>query len=161
MFSTPFNSIGWDESAATLTIGNSTQVPVIQFPTSSIQSETGELMLHAGGSEGMLLVSSSFGDIHINVTSGPLMGIYAPGSYQGGNFTNMNKPLRLDSSNSDVQPAAMLNVVSTTQGVLFPRMTTTEKNAIVSPPEGLEVYDLTLHKKCVFTGTVWETLTSA
>jgi len=57
--------------------------------------------------------------------------------------------------------SARLFVNSTTQGVLLPRMTTTQKLAIVSPVEGLEVYDLTLHKKCVFTGTVWETLTSA
>lgn len=54
-----------------------------------------------------------------------------------------------------------INVISSTRGSLpCPRMTTSQKNAIVSPPEGSEVYDLTLHKKCVFTGTVWETITS-
>lgn len=57
-------------------------------------------------------------------------------------------------------PAALINMESVTKGLLLPRMTTTQKNAIVTPPEGLEVYDLTLHKKCVFTGTVWETITS-
>ena len=43
--------------------------------------------------------------------------------------------------------SAKLDVSSTTQGVLLPRMTTTQKNAISSPAEGLEVYDLTLHQK--------------
>lgn len=56
--------------------------------------------------------------------------------------------------------SAKLGVSSTTQGFLPPRMTTTQKNAISSPTEGLMVYDLTLHKLCVYTGSAWETITS-
>lgn len=55
---------------------------------------------------------------------------------------------------------SIVDVTSTTQGFLFPRMTTTQKNAITSPAEGLIVYDLTLHKLCVYTGATWETITS-
>lgn len=55
---------------------------------------------------------------------------------------------------------AALEVTSTTKGFLPPRMTTTEKNAISSPPEGLIVYDTTLHKLCVYTGSAWETISS-
>ena len=51
--------------------------------------------------------------------------------------------------------SAKLEVSSTTQGVLLPRMTTTQKNAISSPTEGLEVYDLTLHQKSYYNGTTW------
>lgn len=51
--------------------------------------------------------------------------------------------------------SAKLDVSSTTQGVLLPRMTTTQKNAISSPVEGLEVYDLTLHQKSYYNGTTW------
>jgi len=61
---------------------------------------------------------------------------------------------------SDAVASAALEVSSTTQGFLPPRMTTTQKNAISSPSEGLVVYDTTLHKLCIFTGTVWETVTS-
>lgn len=50
---------------------------------------------------------------------------------------------------------AAFEVISTTQGFLGPRMTTTQKLAISSPSEGLEVYDLTLHKKSYYNGTVW------
>lgn len=50
---------------------------------------------------------------------------------------------------------AALDIVSTTKGVLMPRMTTTQKNAITSPSEGLEVYDLTLHQKSYWNGTTW------
>jgi hypothetical protein len=55
--------------------------------------------------------------------------------------------------------SAILSATSTTKGFLPPRMTTAEKNAIVSPAAGLIVYDTTLNKLCVFT-TVWETITS-
>ena len=54
---------------------------------------------------------------------------------------------------------AALQVSSTTQGFLPPRMTTTQKNAITSPAAGLIIYDTTLNKLCVYT-TTWETITS-
>ena len=57
-------------------------------------------------------------------------------------------------------PSAKVAINSTTQGFLVPRMTTTQKNAISSPSEGLIVYDLTLHKLTVYTGSVWESITS-
>jgi hypothetical protein len=34
-------------------------------------------------------------------------------------------------------------------------MSTTERNAIASPAEGLMVYDLTLHQMAYFNGTIW------
>lgn len=52
--------------------------------------------------------------------------------------------------------SAKLQVTSTTQGFLPPRMTTTQRTAIVSPAEGLIVYDLTLHKLYVWDGTAWQ-----
>lgn len=55
---------------------------------------------------------------------------------------------------------AKLQIASTTSGFLPPRMTTTQKNAISVPVEGLIVYDTTLHKLCVYTGSAWETITS-
>lgn len=56
--------------------------------------------------------------------------------------------------------SALMDLVSTTRGFGPPAMTTTQKNAISSPREGLIVYDLTLHKLCVYTGSAWETVTS-
>ena len=57
--------------------------------------------------------------------------------------------------------SAQLQVDSTTRGFLPPRMTTAEKTGITSLVAGLIVYDATLNKLCVYTGTVWETITSA
>ena len=55
--------------------------------------------------------------------------------------------------------SALFQVDSTTKGVLFPRMTSTQKNAISSPATGLVVFDTTLGKLCVFA-TTWQTITS-
>lgn len=63
-------------------------------------------------------------------------------------------------SASSIIASAQMEVVSTTKGFAPPRMTTTQKNAIVTPAEGLIVYDLTLHKLCVYTGSAWEIITS-
>ena len=56
--------------------------------------------------------------------------------------------------------SAKLQVESTTQGFLPPRMTSTQKNAIATPASGLIVYDTTLGKLCVRGATAWETITS-
>jgi len=45
-------------------------------------------------------------------------------------------------------------------GVQMPSLTTTQKNAISSPTAGRMVYDSTLNKLCVYTGSAWETITS-
>jgi hypothetical protein len=51
--------------------------------------------------------------------------------------------------------SAILDIVSTTKGVLFPRMTTTQKNAISSPAAGLQVYDTTLNQMSYYNGSSW------
>jgi len=56
--------------------------------------------------------------------------------------------------------SAKLEVNSTTQGVKFPNMTTTQKNAISTPGAGLVIFDLTLAKLCVYSGSAWQTITS-
>jgi hypothetical protein len=61
----------------------------------------------------------------------------------------------------DIDASAVLSVNSTTKGFLPPRMTTTQKNAISSPTAGLVVFDDTLAKLCIYTGSAWETVTSA
>jgi hypothetical protein len=64
------------------------------------------------------------------------------------------------SSGTDVNSKAVLELASTTKGFLPPRMTTTQKNAIATPPAGLVVYDTDLNKLCLYT-TAWETITSS
>jgi hypothetical protein len=54
--------------------------------------------------------------------------------------------------------SAILQVDSTTKGVLFPRMTTTQKNAIASPATGLVLYDSTTNKLQCYNGSTWNDL---
>jgi hypothetical protein len=56
--------------------------------------------------------------------------------------------------------SAILDAQSTTKGVRMPNMTTTQKNAISSPAAGLMVFDTTLSKLCVYSGSAWQTITS-
>ncbi|MFN9112182.1 MAG: beta strand repeat-containing protein [Bacteroidota bacterium] len=51
--------------------------------------------------------------------------------------------------------SAALDVTSTTQGVLFPRMTTTQRNAIATPADGLVIYNTTDNKLQVRAAGVW------
>ncbi len=53
--------------------------------------------------------------------------------------------------------SAKLQVDSTTQGVLFPRMTTTQRDAILTPATGLMIYNTTTNKANVYNGTAWVT----
>jgi hypothetical protein len=47
------------------------------------------------------------------------------------------------------------------KGLTLPVKTTKEKNAIVSPEAGALVFDSTLGKLCVYTGSAWQTVTSS
>ena len=51
--------------------------------------------------------------------------------------------------------SALVDMTSTTRGFLPPRMTTTHRNAIASPAEGLVVYNMTLHQLLFWNGTAW------
>lgn len=56
--------------------------------------------------------------------------------------------------------SAGIQLTSTTRGIGSPSMTTTQKNAITSPIAGLIVFDSTLGKLCIYTGSAWQTITS-
>ena len=56
---------------------------------------------------------------------------------------------------TSIDASAKLQVDSTTKGVLLPRLTTTQVNAISSPATGLTVYNTTLNQLCFYNGTEW------
>lgn len=72
--------------------------------------------------------------------------------------------LRVSSGGTRVEPggisgfaaaSAALDVVSTTQGFLPPRMTSTQRDAISSPAEGLQIFNTTTSKLQVRAGGAW------
>lgn len=68
---------------------------------------------------------------------------------------------RVGITNVAPDASAALDITSTTKGFLPPRMTTTQRDAISSPLEGLIVYNVTTHKLNVRTASAWEAITSA
>jgi uncharacterized protein (TIGR02145 family) len=54
--------------------------------------------------------------------------------------------------------SAILDVTSTSKGLLMPRMTTVERDAIASPAAGLVVFNTTTNCINMFTGSIWNEL---
>ncbi len=122
-----------------------------------------------------------FGNLKIGLGDGSIERIFTSGgptlqydpiastfSFAGTNLNidNINNNLNIPNISvvigaSSPNASALLDVTSTTKGILFPRMTTTQKNAIASPAAGLVIYDTTLGKLCVRTASAWQTITSA
>jgi hypothetical protein len=92
--------------------------------------------------------------VHINwVTATPY------GFYQKANFDNTIQ--NLFEGNTMIgagtkSASAVLQLNSTTQGFLGPRMTNTQRDAISSPAEGLMIYSTTDHAYEFFNGTAWK-----
>ena len=57
-------------------------------------------------------------------------------------------------------PAAIVEFESQNKGLLMPRMDSMQRNSIQNPPEGLMVYDLSLHAIYFYNGTDWSPLNS-
>src|ERR1051325_5193362 len=57
--------------------------------------------------------------------------------------------------------SSMLDVVSTSKGMLVPRMTTGQMNAIASPANGLIIYNTDSLCFCYYNSTAWKSLCNA
>jgi len=62
----------------------------------------------------------------------------------------------INTDNSTPDGSAMLDVKSTTSGILIPRMTTTERNEIGDPATGLMIYNTTLNNFNFYNGSSWD-----
>ena len=58
-------------------------------------------------------------------------------------------------------PQAILDVASTTSGLLIPRMTTVQRNAIPSPPNGLQVYNISSNTTDIYRNGQWQSVAYA
>ena len=58
-------------------------------------------------------------------------------------------------------PSSMLDVKSDSKGVLIPRLTTTQRTAIASPPKGLIVFDITSNSFWYYKTNSWSEISSS
>ncbi len=77
-----------------------------------------------------------------------------------GNLFSQN--VGINTSGAVADPSSMLDIVSTTSGVLIPRMTDAQRIAIAAPANGLLVYQTngTQAGYWYFNGTIWVSLCS-
>lgn len=70
-----------------------------------------------------------------------------------GQFDNGRVGLNVDANS--IKSTAIFQVDGTNGFYYGPRLTTTQRNAVVSPDEGAELYNLTTHTKQYWNGTAW------
>lgn len=66
-----------------------------------------------------------------------------------------NPKLKVGSNPTTIEQSAVLEVESTTKGFLIPRLTTQQRDAIVNPAIGLQIYNLTTHSLESYNGQGW------
>ena len=150
------------------------------FTVTSTNSSDSALRITQTGTGNALLVEDSAnpdstpfvitntGDIGIGTTTPTVkFDVVGAGTFSGNLIVDTNT-LFVDSANNVVaigtttpNVASKLQIDSTTQGFLPPRMTTEQRDAIATPPAGLMIYNTTTNKLNFANGTAWEAVTSA
>ena len=133
------------------------------FPNGTGNSTTLVLSNNSSGTSGSeLQMSMSPTDGRISSSRRTGSDTYLPILF----YTSNGEAMRIDANRNvgigttSADASAILDAQSTTKGVRFPNMTTTQKNAVATPPAGLVVFDTTLSKLCVYSGVAWQTITS-
>ena len=68
---------------------------------------------------------------------------------------NVEAQVAINTDNSTADNSAMLEVKSSDKGILIPRLTTTQRNAISNPAKGLLVFDNDLNSFWFYDGSTW------
>jgi hypothetical protein len=72
-----------------------------------------------------------------------------------GLFANMTIAQSVGINTTSPDSSAVLDIISTTKGLLMPRMSAAQMNAISAPATGLAVYNTDSSTICIYTGTAW------
>ncbi|MBI4646398.1 MAG: hypothetical protein HY738_07350, partial [Bacteroidia bacterium] len=74
--------------------------------------------------------------------------------------TNSQNIAITDDDGYQAHSSAMLDVKSTNKGVLLPRLTTAQRNAVINPATGLLVFDTDQKVYYFYNGTDWVDVSS-
>ena len=64
-----------------------------------------------------------------------------------------------NSTGASPDPKAMVDIASTKSGLLIPRMTTVQRDSIVSPPNSLQIFNLTTNTVEIYRNNAWTPFT--
>lgn len=73
---------------------------------------------------------------------------------------SINAQVAINQTGADPDSSAVLDISSTTRGLLIPRMTSIEKNQILCPAISLLVYDNVQNVFCYWDGSKWESIST-
>jgi hypothetical protein len=163
------NGVVYASSTSALTTGSA-----LTFDGTNFEVKTGTISSGNSTFAGGLLALGGASGATISITPNTISGangvVYNTSFVSGGSGPHIfqiggSEKMRLDVSGNlgigtSANASAILDAQSTTKGVRMPNMTTTQKNAIASPAAGLMVFDTTLAKLCVYSGSAWQTITS-
>ena len=115
----------------------------------------------------LLIINSTYSQQNVGIgTNTPQSkldvngGIAIGGSYSGSVAAPANGAIiegTVGIGTSAPDSKAILDVNSTTQGMLVPRMSTSQRNAILSPSNGLLIYNTSTNQFNYFDGSAWQT----
>ena len=81
--------------------------------------------------------------------------------FLGISMTCYSQNVGINSTGAAPADASILDIVSTTQGVLMPRMSTAQRDAIASPATGLQIYNTDADNFNYYNGTGWVPMNSS
>src|SRR5436190_16669596 len=71
-----------------------------------------------------------------------------------------SQSVSINTDGTPPHPSSILDVRSSTKGMLIPRMSTASRNAIVTPAKGLMLYDSTTSSFWFYNGALWSEIST-
>lgn len=123
--------------------------------TAAGTTKTGNLLFFDGGANQRYGIYNPANELNFFIPASTNFRWRGQGESTGAIRMQLSEAGQLSLGTSTPSASAFLQLESTTQGLLPPRMTTTQMNAISSPAAGLMIYNTTENATMTFDGTRW------
>ena len=166
MLSSGFVGIGTSSPALPLSLsGSNANAGMFRAQNASANGYTGFELYGDAGTQlaafgtGNSMASVYPGEMYLGTNTAKSLRFYTTSS--GNVRMSISATGEVGIGNTSPSTKAVLDLTSTTQGFLPPRMTTAQRDAITSVPAGLMIYNISTNKLNFYNGSAWEAVTSA
>jgi hypothetical protein len=127
-----------------------------------VQNSAGSEALRINDDRSFAIGNVSYSSISTSISAGGINTYSAADSHLFNTFTSgyvtqlQVKGTQVSVGTTSPNASAKFQVDSTTSGFLPPRMTTTQRDAIVTPATGLRIYNTTTNTNDTYNGTAWQ-----